>query len=69
MLGQPDICRLLLGSDSGIAGDLNRVECDAVLVRSQFPTVRRKKSRKALNLHLLKEGGSFTGDPGVCLTL
>ena len=66
MLGQPGICRLHVGSYSGVAGDLSRLECDAVLVRSQFPTVQ-KISRKALNLHLPKEEDTFNGDPGVCV--
>ena len=66
VLGQPRICRLHVGSYSGVAGDLSRLECDAVLVRSQFPTVQ-KKSRKALNLHLPKDGDSFSGDHGVCV--
>jgi hypothetical protein len=38
-----------------------------VLIRSQFPSVQRKNSWKALYVHLPKEGGSFTGDPGLCV--
>ena len=47
MSGQPGICRIHLGSYSGVAGDFSLLECDAVLISSQFPMVQIAESTES----------------------